>query len=170
MMSASTPRPARDETMQVLALLADPKRLKAAIAEYTKVIEDLNAQQAALGDAMKIASTLEEANKIAQQTIEAARQEASRIATKTAEALAQQKAREISLDRREGAMQVMIKEHNEAHAARTQAAASRERTIERRERECTKAQNALKQQKDALDAREIELSRRVERLSQAMQS
>ena len=161
----SPPRVSTNELIDALILLSEPVKFKAHIKELAAATKKINNATKEYDAAVKIAATIERANEFAQQR----RTEIDKLEARTAEMVktadAKYKALKISMDRREGAHKIVVKEHNEAGVAQrdtlskqARSLATRENTLERGKAQLAQDNHALKTAQDALSERRARLA------------
>ncbi len=166
----SPPKVATNELMDALVLLSEPVKFKERIKEYAATIKKINAASRKYDDAVKIAATVERAEAFARERrdsidkLEAKRNEIDKIRQ------AKLAAQEMSITRREGAHQTVVKEHEEANTATRNDATKLNRSLMQREATLERGNKQLAQDNASLKTAQDALSERRARLADAIKN
>lgn len=162
---AGSPKTAPDPVIEALKLMSDPSRLKETIKILEEATKKHNKAKKALDIATTVAKTVEDANKYAEDRKKAIDElEAKR--NKIDEGRKQHlSAQEMSIARREGAYQVVVREHDAANTAtrdelskQTRSLIARETTLARGNKQLAQDNASLKLAQDALNERRTRLT------------
>ena len=165
MQIAQSSRQAPDQMIETLKMMSDPVRFKAHVKTLEDAVKKFNKSKKEYENASHVAKTVEQADVYAKdkkEAIEGLAAKRNKIDEGRKQSLS---AKEMSISRREGAFEILVKDHTEAsnrkHAeqhTQAQNLARLETTLERGIKQLAQDNHTLKQNQDALSERRARLA------------
>ena len=168
MQIAQSSKSAPDPVMEALKLMSNPSVLKERVKTLEDATKKHNKAKREHDDATKIAKTIEKADEYYESRMKAIDEAESVRSGKDKKRKAQLVSLEASISRREGAHEMLVKEHTQADnikradvATQAKSLATREATLERGKKQLAQDNYSLKQEKDALSERRARLAQAI---------